>query len=52
MIEREVLYWSEGTHGRLLKLCMEVHQGRCKEVSNHDLYLKPRHMSHEIQEKE
>lgn len=50
MNEREVLYWSEGTYGSLLKLCMEVHQGRCKEISNQDLYREPRHMSHEIQE--
>lgn len=47
MTKGEVLYWSKVTYGRLCKLCMEIHQGRCKEISNHDLHLKPGHMNHE-----
>lgn len=31
---------------------MEIHQGRCKGVSNHYLHLKPRHKCHEIEKKE
>lgn len=51
MNKGEDLCWSKRIYVRLCKLCMEIHQRRCKNISIHHLHLKPRDVNHEIQEK-
>lgn len=51
MNKGEDLCWSKGIYVRLCTLCMEIHERTCKNISIHNLHLKPRDMNYEIQER-